>query len=85
MLKHQSDFNTGEKDDWELDIIEKRSTFSPEQVEAVRKAVEETRLRVAAGIDLPVKEVQKPITVEKVPEKTKCKNLSLLKRFRRRL
>ncbi len=69
LLKHQSDFNTGEKDDWELEVIEKRSTFSSEQVEAVRKAVEETRLRVAAGIDLPVKEVQKPITVEKVPEK----------------
>ena len=64
LLKHQSDFNTGVQDDWDMDIIEKRSTFSEEQIETVRKAVEETKLRVAAGIDLaPVKEDPKPITI----------------------
>ncbi|MBA2629108.1 MAG: hypothetical protein H0U78_03625, partial [Rickettsiaceae bacterium] len=56
LLKHQSEFNTGQKreneDGWEEEIVEKSSTFSPEQVETVRKAAEETKLRVAAGIDL---------------------------------
>jgi len=66
LLKHQSEFNTGEQreneDGWEEEIVEKRSTFSPEQVETVRKAAEETKLRVAAGIDLVTKEDPKPIT-----------------------
>ena len=48
LLKHQSEFNTGEQreneDGWEEDIVEKRSTFSPEQVETIRKAAEETKL-----------------------------------------
>ena len=66
LLKHQSEFNTGEQreneDGWEEEIVEKRSTFSPEQVETVRKAAEETKLRVAAAIDLVTKEDPKPIT-----------------------
>ena len=56
LLKHQSEFNTGEQreneDGWEEDIIEKRSTFSPEQVETIRKAAEETKHRVVNGIEL---------------------------------
>jgi hypothetical protein len=82
LLKHQSEVNTGQQNEWEEDIVERRSTFSPEQVDTVRKAAEETKLRVAAGIDLvtvkaepksvpitPKVEVSPPTTVkvESVP------------------
>jgi hypothetical protein len=82
LLKHQSEFNTGKQNEWEEDIVEKRSTFSPEQVDTVRKAAEETKLRVAAGIDLvTVKEGPKsvPITpkVQEIPNTTvKVENAS---------
>ncbi len=82
LLKHQSEFNTGQQNEWEEDIVEKRSTFSPEQVDTVRKAAEETKLRVAAGIDLvTVKEGPKsvPITpkVQEIPNTTvKVENAS---------
>jgi hypothetical protein len=63
LLKHQSEFNTGEQNEWEEEIVEKRSTFLPEQVETVRKAAEETKLRVAAGIDLVTKEDPKSVPI----------------------
>ncbi len=74
LLKHQSEFKTGEQRDneegWEEDIVEKRSTFSPEQVETVRKAAEETKHRVVNGIDLvTAKEEPKTVPIaQKVEE-----------------
>ena len=72
LLKHQFDFNTGEQrendDGWEEDIVEKRSTFSPERVEAIRKAAEETKHRVVNGIDLVTAKEQEPKTVSITPK-----------------
>ena len=72
LLKHQFEFNTGEQrendDGWEEDIVEKRSTFSPERVEAIRKAAEETKHRVVNGIDLVTAKEQEPKTVPIAPK-----------------
>ena len=72
LLKHQFEFNTGEQrendDGWEEDIVEKRSTFSAERVEAIRKAAEETKHRVVNGIDLVTAKEQEPKTVPIAPK-----------------
>jgi len=72
LLKHQFEFNTGKQreneDGWEEDIVEKRSTFSPERVEAIRKAAEETKQRVADGIDLVIEKEQEPKSVTIAPK-----------------
>ena len=72
LLKHQFEFNTGEKrendEGWEEDIVEKRSTFSPERVEAIRKAAEETKHRVVNGIDLVTAQEQEPKTIPIAPK-----------------
>ena len=72
LLKHQFEFKTGEQrendDGWEEEIVEKRSTFSPERVEAIRKAAEETKQRVADGIDLVIAKEQEPKSVTIAPK-----------------
>ena len=69
LLSHKSDVKVGVRDDddgWEVDVIESRSTFSDKQVEAIKQAAEETRVRVEAGIDLvlPQKELEAVVKVK---------------------
>ena len=79
LLNHKSDFNTGvqapDEDGWDVDVIEKRSTFSAEQIETITKAAEETRIRVAAGIDLVLPE-KNPKTVIPAPKEQEVSQVS---------
>lgn len=79
LLNHKSDFNTGvqapDEDGWDVDVIEKRSTFSAEQIETITKAAEETKIRVAAGIDLVLPE-KNPKTVIPAPKKQEVSQVS---------
>ena len=72
LLTHQSDFKTGRMDEWDADIMEKRVTFSPDDITKVDKAVEETLIRIAKPQEfLESKEKEQNTTTIKEQETSK--------------